>query len=281
MTINEIGATAFLIAGVRALEDGRDKPLFSDPHASLFVNDEWMARTHKLIDVHFAVADAIRLRTMALNRVVEDEIARGVRQIVTLGCGFDMRQAIQAGDGVRFFDVDQPAVLEFKADVLDSAGIPMCTAVACDYLEVDLPARLSEAGLDRDAQTLFVWEGNTMYLPGGRVFGFLERLCVRIGRFRVGFDYLLKSVLDGTYEDAEAVAVVRDVQKAMGVVFQTGFDSLDHFETEVPFRVIKTGNVLDAGFRRGGSQTDERLASTAGLSEAFARVYRLALIERR
>ena len=286
MTIDEIGATAFLIAAVRALEDGQDKPLFSDAYASLFVNDEWMARARKLMDVHFAVGDAIRLRTMALNKVVEDEIARGVRQVVTLGCGFDMRQAIYAGDGVRFFDVDQLAVLDFKADVLDRAGIPMCSSVACDYLEVDLPALLLDLGLDRDEQALFVWEGNTMYLSGDRVFGFLERLCDRIGRFRVGFDYLLKSVLDGTYEDAEAVAVVRDVQKAMGVVFQTGFDSLEQFETDVPFSVIESGNVLDVGIRRDSSQTDEmfaseRLASTAGLSEAFAGVYRLALIERR
>ncbi len=281
MTINEIGATAFLIAGVRALEEGRDTPLFSDPYASLFVNDEWLVRAQKLLDVHVAVGDAIRLRTMALNRTVEDEIARGVRQIVTLGCGFDMRQAIHASEGVRFFDMDQPAVLEFKADVLGKAGLPVCPAVAGDYLEIDLPARLSEAGLDRDVQTLFVWEGNTMYLPGDRVFGFLGGLCDQIGRFRVGFDYLLKRVLDGTYEDAQAVAVVRDVQKAMGVVFQTGFDSLEQFETNVPFRIIKTRKILEIGIRRAGSKTNERLASTASLSRAFAGIYRLGLIERR
>ena len=119
MTINELGATAFLIAGIRALEEHREMPLFSDPYASLFVDAEWQARVQNLLDVHFAVGDAIRLRTMALHKTVEAEIARGTRQIVALGAGFDMRHAIFATEGVRFFEVDQPAVLKFKADVLD------------------------------------------------------------------------------------------------------------------------------------------------------------------
>ena len=281
MTINAIGSTAFMIAGIRALEDTRDVPLFSDPYASLFVDNEWIERTQKLTDVHFAVSEAIRLRTIVLHKIVEDEIARGIRQIVILGCGFDMRQAIYASDGVRFFDVDQPAVLEFKAGVLKKAGVPICSAVPCNYLDDDLPERLQEAGLDLGARTLFVWEGNTMYLPGEHVFDFLEQLCNRMTRFRIGFDYLLKSVIDGTYEDAEAVEVIRGVQEALGARFQTGFDSLKPFEIDMPLKVIESGNILEAGIRYAGSDTDERLASTLGLSKAFAGVYRFALIERR
>ncbi len=280
MTINDIGATAFYIAGIRAMEKDRDEPLFRDPYADLFLSDEWRARTQQLVDVHF-VADAIRLRTVALNNILEDETARGVRQIVTLGCGFDMRYAIYAGEGIRFFDVDQPPVLDFKAETLGAAGVPMCSRIACNYLDVDLPDQLRQGGLDLDVPTLFIWEGNTAYLPGERIFEFLDTLCDRMSQFRIGFDYLLKSVVDGTYEHAEAVTVIRDIQRAIGAEFQTGFDSLDQFESDFPFKVIEAGNVLDVGIRRAGSDSVEKLSLAASVSKELASVYRLALIERR
>ena len=37
--INEIGATAFVIASIRALEDEKPEPLFSDPYAEWFSNE--------------------------------------------------------------------------------------------------------------------------------------------------------------------------------------------------------------------------------------------------
>ena len=280
MTIDDIGATAFLIAGVRAFENSRDEPLFCDPYAELFLDETWRMRTQKLVDVHYAVADAIRLRTTALNTILEEEIARGVRQVVTLGCGFDMRHAIYADEEIRFFDVDQPPVLEFKSGALKKAGVPMCARVDCNYLDIDLPDQLVQAGLDADAPILFIWEGNTMYLPGDRIFGFLSTLCERMATFRIGFDYLLKSVIDGTYGDAEAITLVRDIQRAIGVSFQTGFDSLDRFESDLAFTVIEAGNILDIGIRRAGPENIERLSSVADVSEALADVYRLALIER-
>jgi len=135
---------------------------------------------------------------------------------------------------------------------------------------------LQQAGLGLAEQTLFVWEGNTMYLPVERLFAFLARLSGEIKHFRVGFDYLLGSVLDGTYEDSEAVSVLREVQKAIGVEFVTGFDSLDRFEADLNFKIVKSAPILEAT----GANGSAILPSAAGLSEAFAGIYRLALIER-
>ena len=281
MDINEIGATAFIVAGIRALEDTREHPMFSDPYARLFLNEELRARALQLAQVHFAVGDAIRLRTVAFNVIVETEIGRGVRQIVTLGAGLDMRQAIFATEGVRFFDVDQPAVLEFKASVLAKAGIPACPSVPCNYLEVNLPELLADAGLDPEAETLIVWEGNTMYLPGELIFGFLDQLCERMPRFRIAFDHFPQSVLDGSYPDAEAIDVVRNVEKVMNVDFLTGFDSLDTFERRTPFRIIESGNILQAGLRLAGPDAQANIGQTADVSEDFAGVYRIALLERK
>ena len=280
ININEIGTTAFIIAGIRALEESREHPMFSDPYAQLFLNPELQETARQLTQVHFAVGDAIRLRTLAFNVIVESDIRRGVRQVVTLGAGFDMRHRIFANDDVRFFDVDQPAVLEFKASVLAKAGIPGCTAIHCNYLEADLPEELIRAGLDPDVETLIIWEGNTMYLPGELIMGFLKRLCERLSRFRIGFDYFPKSVLDGTYESAEAVEIVHGVQKVMNVTFTTGFDSLQPFETEAPFRIIDTGNIIEIGTRLGGPGTEEKLGETANISRELASSYWIALLER-
>ncbi len=280
ININEIGATAFIIAGIRALEDSREHPMFSDPYAQLFLNRELQETARQLTQVHFAVGDAIRLRTVAFNVIVESGIRRGVRQVVTLGSGFDMRHRIFASGDVQFFDVDQSAVLEFKASVLAEAGFPGCTAIPCNYLEADLPEELIRAGLDPDAETLIIWEGNTMYLPGTLIMGFLNRLCERLSRFRIGFDYFPESVLNGTYENAEAIEIVRGVQKVMNVTFKTGFDSLQPFETEAPFRVVDTGNIIEIGTRLGGPGTEEKLGETANISRELAASYRIALLER-
>ena len=255
--------------------------MFSDPYAGLFLNDELRECARQLTEVHFAVGDAIRLRTVAFNTVVEDSIRRGVRQVVTLGSGFDMRHAIFATGGVRFFDVDQEAVLKFKASVLAGKGVEGCKAICCNYLEADLPDELIRAGLDPDQETLVIWEGNTMYLPSELIMGFLDRLCGRLSRFRIGFDYFPRSVLDGTYESAEAMEIVRSVQKVMNVTFLTGFDSLETFETEAPFRVVDAGNIIEIGIRLGGPDTERLLGKTAFLTKELAASYRIALLERR
>ena len=278
--INEIGTTAFIIAGIRALEDSRDRPMFSDPYAQLFLTPELRETARQLTEVHHLVGDAIRLRTVIFNVILESDIRRGVRQVVTLGSGFDMRHRNFATEGVRFFDVDQSAVLAFKAQVLAKAGVPACTAIPCNYLEGDLAAALIDAGLDPDEDTLIIWEGNTMYLSGDLIMGFLNRLCGKLSRFRIGFDYFPQSVLDGNYDNEEAIEILRGVQKVMNVTFITGFDSLEPFETEAPFRVIDTGNFIEVGTRLGGPETTEILGETVNTAPDLAACYRIALMER-
>lgn len=279
--INEIGTTAFIIAGIRALEDSREQPLFCDPYAQLFLNPKLEETTRQLTQVHFAVGDAIRLRTTAFNVIVENGIAHGVRQIVTLGCGFDMRHKIFEADDVQFFDVDQPAVLAFKASVLEKAGVQGCTAIPCNYLETDLAQALVSAGLEPHRETLVVWEGNTMYLPEELIMGFVNRLCTGLFQFRIGFDYFPKSVLEGTYESTEAIEIVRDVQKVMNVTFVTGFDSLSPFEIEAPLQIVTEGNTFDIGKQLGGPGTEDKIGKTATISKELANCYRIALLKRR
>ena len=52
--INEIGATAFVIASIRALEDEKPEPLFSDPYAEWFSNERARGAARQL-DIAFPV----------------------------------------------------------------------------------------------------------------------------------------------------------------------------------------------------------------------------------
>ena len=119
--INEIGATAFVIASIRALENENLEPLFSDPYAAWFSNERDRGAARQL-DVAFPPSTTmVRCRTRYFNRFVERGIAGGARQVVLLGGGFDMRAHRYGGPDAAFFEVDQKTVLEFKRVVLERA----------------------------------------------------------------------------------------------------------------------------------------------------------------
>ena len=201
--INEVGATAFVIACFRAMEKDKPQPLFEDPYAEWFVNDQAMEMARQLATAVPESASMLRFRTRFFNRFVERGIAEGARQVVSLGAGLHMRAHIFAAPGVTHYEVDQGAVVQYKHGVLRGNGIEPCPSLPYNYLEIDLPEKLVEAGLDPDVPTVIVWEGNTMYLPTETIFPFLRRLCDRISSFRIGFDYLAEDLQERAFERKE------------------------------------------------------------------------------
>ena len=147
------------------MEKEQEHKLFDDPYAAWFVNEEIGKKVQEQIEVFPPAKELVRYRVCAMSEIVERGIADGVKQIVSLGAGFDMRAHIFETQGVRFCDVDQPAVLQFKRKVLEAGGVTPCAGIECNYLEVDLPRELGQAGFDLEAPILLIWEGNTMYLP--------------------------------------------------------------------------------------------------------------------
>ena len=171
--IGKIGSTAFVIAAIRANEPNQAVRLFNDPYARWFASEPAVAAT-KALDAAFPPATTmVRFRTRFFNEYVERGIENGARQVVLLGGGFDMRAHILADESVIFFEVDQAPVVDFKRSVLGAHGLEQPPSVPHNYLEADLPAELAGVGLELDAPTLVVWEGNTMYLPVGEVLPFL------------------------------------------------------------------------------------------------------------
>ena len=245
--INEVGATAFFISGIREREKDREHPLFSDPYAKWFVTDEIREKVGQVFAVLPQGIELVRYRSCLFDEIIKREIGNGMRQIVILGSGFDMRPLVHQNEGVRFCDVDQPAVLAFKGKVLEDHGITPCAGIPCNYLEVDLPEKLLEVGFDIEAPILFIWEGNTMYLPEELIYGFLARLRDRIQSFKIALDFLAKSVINRTTGDEQITATTDAFQNILNVKWLTGFDDLSAIKERTGLKEVEFGSLLDFG----------------------------------
>lgn len=245
--INEVGSTAFFIACIREKEKEREHPLFNDPYAEWFVNDEIREKVGQVFKVLPAGLELVRYRSCLFDEITRREIDGGMRQVVVLGSGFDMRALLFRTEGVRFCDVDQPAVLAFKRKVLEGRGVTPSAGIPCNYLQVDLPELLQEAGFDLDAPILFIWEGNTMYLPEELIYGFLGGLRAKLRSFRIAFDFFAKSVIDRTTGDEQVTTTTDAFQNVLNVKWLTGFDGLSLVAERTGLVEVECGSLLDYG----------------------------------
>ena len=276
--INEIGATAFVIASIRAMEQEQSDPLFNDPYAEWFSNERALGAARQLNEVFPPSTTMVRFRTRYFNRFIERGIADGARQVVLMGGGFDMRAHIYDNSEAAFFEVDQKAVLEFKRVMLERHGIEQSPSVLGNYLEVDVAGGLDEIGFDRDAPTLVVWEGNTMYLPTHLIMPFLNRLADAITTFRIAFDYFAVDLQTREFESDEDRRRLEGVEKAMGASFPTGFADLSVFEEQTPLKVAEDGSFASLAVDFG--LADMVAAYPEDWRETL-KLYRYCVLERR
>ena len=83
---------------------------------------------------------------------------------------------------------------------------------------------LMAAGYDPSARTVFTWEGVSFYIGSAAVDAVLAFVANRSGpKSAIVFDYLFKSVVDGTCDDPGATASAKYV-KAKGEPFTFGLD---------------------------------------------------------
>ncbi|MCY3625891.1 MAG: SAM-dependent methyltransferase [Candidatus Dadabacteria bacterium] len=245
--INEVGTTAFAVACYREMEQNREHRVFNDPYAHWFVTDEIREKVDRVTKILPESVEILRYRFCILDEITRREIQAGMKQIVILGCGFDMRSLVFETEGVRFCDVDQPSLLEFKRKVLESRGVKPCASIPCNYLEADLPEELIKAGFDINSPIFFLWEGNSMYLPLELIHSFFDSLCARIPSFKIAFDYYPLSVINRTHENPDVVRATDMFQKTFNVTWVTGFDDLSVFEKRHGMKVEESTELLEVG----------------------------------
>jgi methyltransferase (TIGR00027 family) len=181
-TITElVGATALGVAAARAVETAGAHPLIRDEFARVLVSSAGPAWT-RLADpelawldgddhgrrAHRIGCDYQAVRTHFFDEYFGGAADAGIRQAVIVAAGLDSRAyRLDWPAGTAVYEIDQPKVLEYKTEVLQSHGAEPTAArrpVPAD-LRDDWPAALAAAGFDRTQPTAWLAEGLLPYLP--------------------------------------------------------------------------------------------------------------------
>ncbi|CDQ46833.1 SAM-dependent methyltransferase [Mycolicibacterium neoaurum] len=179
---SSVGATATMVAAGRAIASAAENPLIDDPYAAPLVRAVGIPAFTMMVDGSVDLAE-IAPESAAQVRSNIDEMAvrtkffddyfmaageSGVRQAVILAAGLDARAyRLPWADGTTVYEVDQPAVIEFKTRTLADLGAAPTAerrTVPVD-LRDDWPTAMRAAGLDPDQPTAWCAEGLLIYLP--------------------------------------------------------------------------------------------------------------------
>jgi methyltransferase (TIGR00027 family) len=192
-----LGSTAHWTAGVRAKESAREDRLFNDPWAAALAGQEgqaWMEQR----TANSVIPIVLRTRFFDdfLQRITRQN---GVQQIVLLGAGLDTRAfRLNWPEQTRFFELDQPQVLNYKEQILRSAGAqPACARQA---IEVDLTGpwqeTLFKAGFEPQQPSGWLLEGFLFYLSNERLTHLLDKVTsLAVPGSWLGFDIINSAVL--------------------------------------------------------------------------------------
>ena len=176
-----VGATATLVAAARAI--ATREGVIDDPFAEPLVRavgvdfmTRWASGELSSADVDSGgtswglaqMPAAMAARTRYFDQFFADAAAAGIRQAVILASGLDARAyRLDWPAGMTVYEIDQPAVVEFKTTTLTGLGAaPKADrrTVSVD-LRDDWPAALQAAGFDATQPSAWIAEGLYGYLP--------------------------------------------------------------------------------------------------------------------
>lgn len=176
---SSVGATATVVAAQRAVASRGPDPLINDPYAEPLVRAVGGDFVATMLDggdepdsaaVVFGrkqLAEAMAVRTRFFDGLFTNAAAAGVRQAVILASGLDTRAyRLPWPTGTVVYEIDQPAVIEFKTTTLAGLGVNPAThhrAIAIDLRE-DWSKALVDNGMDASKPTAWIAEGLLIYL---------------------------------------------------------------------------------------------------------------------
>ncbi|MFI6942076.1 class I SAM-dependent methyltransferase [Streptomyces sp. NPDC050418] len=172
--MDAVGRTALITAAMRAVEYRRADRLHNDQYAELLSGELGPALLEELTGDMTGVQKQRLLSVFDLNavrtRFFDDCLlreARTVTQIVSLASGLDTRPYRLDWPGhVRYFEVDRPAVMAYKADRLGE--VPARAEhrmIAADLTDEDWAEQLIAADYDPGLPSVWLMEGLLYYLP--------------------------------------------------------------------------------------------------------------------
>ena len=178
-----VGVTATMVAAARAMATKDPCQLIDDPFAEPLVRAVGIEFFVRMIDGTIdtspfgdtapervqAMIAGMAMRTKFFDDYFISVGATGsVRQAVILASGLDSRAyRLPWLSGTVVYEIDQPAVIDFKSGVLNSLGArprAQRRTIGIDLRE-DWPTALKAAGFDPTVPTAWLAEGLLIYLP--------------------------------------------------------------------------------------------------------------------
>ena len=263
-----------MVAAHRGRASAEPDAICNDPWALRLAGPEGEALSSRW-DAHSpSMVLWMGLRTRYLDDCVTRALDRGVRQVVVLGAGLDTRAARLARDGVRFFEVDQPASQADKCERLSSfSDYPMdaATFVPCDFERDDFVKLLEAAGLDRGAPTCFVWEGVIYYLLEAAARSTLERLASEFDpRSLLLFDYLNTKMAKSSPRLRDEDRGMKGIIEELGEPIQFGIDDPTPLMAECGYRFLRTVSFDELALEYTGTYARERFFRFQAIALASA-----------
>jgi methyltransferase (TIGR00027 family) len=188
-------------------------------------------------------------RTNFFDEVFKQALAENYPQIVFLGAGYDTRP-YRFKDSVKqteIFELDVPTTQQIKKQFLKKSNISIPDKlhfVPINFNKENLSEVLIKAGFKMNKKTLFIWEGVTEYLTPEAVDSTLDFIRKNSGN-TVAFNYIYKSVVDGTCDYYGAKEIVKAASESNepyqfgieeGKIEQflkdRGFETVTHYTAE-------------------------------------------------
>jgi methyltransferase (TIGR00027 family) len=243
--IKDVTGTAFVVAEFRARENAEPHPLYVDHIVPIFL-DERTKQAANAIAAGFPAADInVRIRTRYFDDRLDEQLARGCRQVVILGAGLDTRAERKRSPEVVYFEIDDANTLSFKKERLADSGIDgPVTFIAGNYVASGVLPLLGAYGFDCDLPSFFIWEGNTMYLTEADAMKVLRDLKARVRQFSISFDYMDKAVVARTTGEPATTGFVERFA-AMGAPWHYGIDDLEALAAATGMTVADVRTVGD------------------------------------
>ncbi len=238
--IKDVSGTAFIIAEFRAEENAAPEPLYRDDIVELFLDRNSKQVAHQVAQSFPPVKDMVKLRTCYFDDTLVQQLALGYQQVVILGSGLDTRSVRMPAPEVRYFEIDQAATLQLKAERLAANGITAeVTYIPGDYVEDDLITLLENNHFDFQLPTYFLWEGNVTYLQREDIIAVLNAIRSHVKHFKLSLDYLSDQVITKTTGYTELDDYIEQLEQR-GAPWITGFNDMTCFITSLELDIIET-----------------------------------------
>ncbi|MEO8604542.1 MAG: SAM-dependent methyltransferase [bacterium] len=167
------------------------------------------------------------IRSRVAEDALADAVARGVRQCVLIGAGFDsfiVRQPPFAR-AIEIFEIDHPATQAAKRQRLAACGVSLAANVhfvGADLSQESLAAALARSRFAADVPAFFSWLGVTIYLTREANLATLRGVATAAAPgSELVFTYTDQRVLDAA---PAALESMRAARAAEGEPWLSGFD---------------------------------------------------------